>query len=135
MTWDEVASLLEAAAPGTTWRTSKGAIDPPSSAGAVRAAGLPRGELAGWRFPPTVTCLGLHVHEYPGEYVAHLDRVHPACDLPEHLMVDAPELIFAAVAGGAVGLVLAGRRHRVAGATVGALVGAVVAGVAGGGRR
>lgn len=121
--WSEVAAALAVKPPGATIQIDKATINPPAEAGAVRSPGLPRGEDVGWRFPPSITCQGLHVREYAAVYVAHLDRVHPDCDLVEHVAQDAPELVAGAVIGGFVGLVLAGKSSRILGTALGGLVG------------
>lgn len=129
--WPEVAAVLATKPPGTTLQIDKAAIVAPADAGAVRSPGLPRGEDVSWRFPPSITCQGLHVREYPAVYVAHLDRVHPDCDLVEHVAQDAPELVAGAIIGGFVGLVVGGRSSRVLGAALGGLAGVAATVLAG----
>jgi len=128
--WAEVEEQLASRPLGTILTIPRTAIEAPSVAGATVAVGLPRGELRGWRFPPTVTCRGLHVHEFAEHYEAHLDAVHPACDLLAHARADAPELLVLGLVGAALGLLAAGGRRSgrgLVGAGLGALTGVLVA--------
>ena len=78
---------------------------------------------------PDAACRGLHVHEFGDRWEAHLDRVHPACDLVEHLRQDAPQGLcltttsIGAAIGGVAGRTLAGALF---GGGVGLLVGLVI---------
>lgn len=128
--WDEVEASLRLWPPGVELVLSRQSMPHPSTAGAVTAIGLPRGQLADWRFPPAADCQGLHVHEYAERWVAHLDRVHPDCGRIEHLRVDAPRvLVGVAMSLGAIFGALADREHRrrglVLGMTAGTCLGAV----------
>lgn len=57
--------VLEGLPAGTELPLSRESIAHPHAEGTVRSLGWPRGQVADWRFPPTRTCRGLHVHEYP----------------------------------------------------------------------
>lgn len=122
--WMDVRIELEAALAGTEVTLARESMAHPRDAGAVRRIGWPRGQVADWRFPPTPTCRGLHVHEFGDRWVAHLDRVHPDCDLLGHLQHDAPQVLVGGtlLAGGLLG-VLVDRPGR--GFTVGTLAGAL----------
>ena len=102
-TWAEVEAELAAAPPGAQASYGRDEIGHPGAAGAVAGVGLPRGQLADWRFPPTASCRGLHVHEFAERWVAHLDQVHPACDPVGHLFQDAPIVLLAIGAGAMLG--------------------------------
>lgn len=132
MSWSEVERRLAAQAPGAVLVVKRTGIETPAAAGAVLALGLPRGELRGWRFPPSITCSGLHVHEYADHYVAHLDQVHPACDLLGHVQADAPELLAVGTVGAFLGFLGGGGVRRPGRALVGAVVGAVLGAAAAG---
>ena len=88
MTWDEVRARVAALPRGGVLAIPKGAIAHPASAGAVRAVGLPVGQLRDFRFPPDRACQGVHVHEYARDWRVHLDRVHPSCSLLGHFFAD-----------------------------------------------
>jgi hypothetical protein len=102
MTWGQVRAQLDAA-PETTVVLSKRSIAHPEEAGAMRSSGLPRGQIADWRFPPDEFGRGVHVHEYEDRWSAHLDEVHPDEDAFRHLARDTavlPLLLFAALGFG-----------------------------------
>jgi hypothetical protein len=123
--WDGVRAQLEAGSAGARVVVELGA-PAPGAAGARRDLGLPVGQLADWRFPPGADCTGLHVHEHADRYEAHLDQVHPACGLVEHVRADAPQLLV--VGGALVGTWIAlggGAGRAIAGLLLGAAVGAV----------
>lgn len=130
--WMEVRHVLEGLPAGTCIPLSRGSIAHPYMERAVHSLGWPRGQVADWRFPPTRTCRGLHVHEYPERWVAHLDRVHPDCDPLGHLQHDAPQLLVGGtvLAGGLLGLLLVRRQGRgfAMGSTAGLLIGLVLVG-------
>jgi hypothetical protein len=88
MTWDEVREWLRGERPGRELFIRKASIRHPRESGAAPSSGLPRGQLADWRFAPDLDCRGLHVHEFAARYRVHLDRVHPACDVFGHFMRD-----------------------------------------------
>lgn len=126
MTWADVLAHLEAAPAGTRRSFARAAMPHPREAGAVVGLGLPvAGKIDDWRFPPTGSCHGLHIHEHADCWVAHLDQVHPACDAVEHLRVDAPRVYIAAASalGALVGALARG--------TVGGIVGGLVGGLFG----
>lgn len=123
--WAEVRAMLEQLPERAQILVPIGAMPHPRLAGAQRSVGLPRGQLADWRFPPAVDCTGLHVHEQAAGFVAHLDLVHPDCSVVGHLQADAPQVLVGAGAGlGALGGLLVGR--SLAGAVVGALAGVLL---------
>ena len=124
-TWEDVALLLATMPAGGEVFVARGELPAPSDAGASLSVGLPRGQLADWRFPPRADCVGLHVHELEDGWRAHLDRVHPACGVVQHLQADAPAVLL--LAGPLVGVLVGalGRRPGlglVAGLVVGVLL-------------
>lgn len=126
MRWADVRDALETMPRGEVVVVPRGGIAHPRAEGAARSLGWPRGQIADWRFPPTVLCRGLHVHEYADRWVAHLDRVHPRCDPIEHLRHDAPAVLVsgAALVGGLVGVLVGrGRRGLATGFVTGAALG------------
>jgi hypothetical protein len=121
--WADVRLQIEAS-PGSRVAVDLGA-PPPATAGARRDLGLPVGQLADWRFPAAADCTGLHVHEHADRYEAHIDQVHPACGLVEHVRVDAPQLLVVIGALVGTGLGLGGGTGRaVLGLVLGAALGA-----------
>lgn len=124
--WLEVRLMLEGQPAGVQMALTRGSIAHPREEGAVRSLGWPRGQIADWRFPPTPTCRGLHVHEHPDRWVAHVDRFHPDCDPLGHLLHDAPQLLVggAALVGAVAGVCADRRRGR--GLTVGTTAGIVL---------
>ena len=94
-----------------------------SSGGLTLSLGLPYGQVADHRLR-YANCVGLHVRDFGAYYEAHLDRVHPVCDLVEHLRQDAPGTYIASgtALGALAALVLS--RHPAA-----ILAGAVAGGV------
>jgi hypothetical protein len=89
-TWDDVRAALLDQPCGTVIAYAKTSLPAPSSAGAIASVGLPVGQTADWRFPPDADCRGLHVQDFGDTWHAHIDRVHPTCDLLEHIRQDAP---------------------------------------------
>lgn len=89
-TWDDVQATLLAQECGTVLDLPKTSLPTPQSAGARASFGLPVGQSADWRFPPDAQCRGLHVQDFGTDWRAHIDRVHPDCDLIEHIRYDAP---------------------------------------------
>lgn len=102
----------------------------PQLGGARRDIGLPAGQLADWRFAPGPDCTGVHVHEFADRYVAHLDRVHPACSIVGHVRSDAPQLLvgLGILGGAAVGARSGGVGGLLLGALAGAALGAALRG-------
>jgi hypothetical protein len=128
-TWAAVHRELVARPARTVLRFPLWALPDPRLHGASDSVGLPAGQGADLRFPPDPACRGLHVHAFADRWEAHLDRVHPACDLLEHLRQDAPVALY--VAGTSIGAALGGivgksGGHALAGAGVGLLVAAIV---------
>lgn len=123
-TWAEVEAELARRPRGTWLGLSKLALPPPAIAGASRSLGLNAGQRADWRFPPTVSCQGLHVHEHDEHYVAHLDAVHPACAPLGHLVADAPLVALCGVLGAITGAACRGALGGAAGLLAGAALGA-----------
>jgi hypothetical protein len=127
--WLTVLTELQAQPLGARVTRLRGDIEAPALAGAIASTGLPSpGKLADWRFPPTASCMGLHVHEHADRWVAHLDRVHPECSGAEHLRVDAPAIFvtLSSAVGGAVGFVARGALGSAVGTLVGALLGGLL---------
>lgn len=127
--WLAVLDYLRDAPAGESLAFDKATIAHPREAGAHVSVGWPTGQLADYRFPPDSACRGLHVHEHPDRWVAHLDRVHPDCDVGEHLRRDAHGAL---LCGGAVlGAVLGGTMTKkgsgaLAGAGLGLLAAALL---------
>lgn len=99
----------------------------PRVCGAELSVGWPTGQRSDLRFPPDAACRGLHVHRFADRWEAHLDRVHPDCDLLEHLRQDAPQALV--VVGTGIGAALGGMvgksaSHAVVGAGIGFLLSA-----------
>jgi hypothetical protein len=128
-TWSDIEAQLEAAPYHQRVRVGLGELPHPRDAGARESTGLPApGKIADWRFPPTASCQGLHVHQLADGWVAHLDQVHPACDPVEHLRVDAPGFFVAltSAAGGVIGSVARGPLGGLVGGLLGSVFGLVV---------
>lgn len=124
--WGSVLLRMTAQS-GVRLRYPKASLPHPREAGARPSIGLPVGQTADYRFPPDHECRGLHVQEFSDHWLVHLDRVHPACDLMEHLRQDAPIAWTStgAFLGGLVGLLIGRTKDAfLAGAGVGALVAA-----------
>jgi hypothetical protein len=121
--WDDVRAQIEAA-PGSRVTLGLEGTPHPQEAGATRDLGLPVGQLDDWRFPPAGDCTGMHVHRFADRWVAHIDRVHPACSLVGHVRADAPQLLVG------VGLALGAAVGARSGA-VGCILGAVLGGLSG----
>ncbi len=90
--WALAARHVRGFSPGTYVRFPKHALPNPREAGARVSVGLPVGQLADYRFPPDRGCTGIHVHEHHDHWAVHLDRVHPDCDVIEHVRRDAPDM-------------------------------------------
>jgi hypothetical protein len=129
MNWASVYGHLLQQPSGAVFRVAKWALPDPRAHGAVPSIGWPAGQSADLRFPPDAACRGLHVHEFVDRWEAHLDRVHPDCDLVEHLRRDAPRALYAtttsagALIGGFASKTLVGAFF---GGGVGLVVGLVV---------
>lgn len=124
MTWLEIEAELRQLPPGASLSFARDQLPHPQDAGAARSIGVPSGQVADWRFAPTADCRGLHVHELADGWRAHLDAIHPSCDLLGHLQADAPgTLLVAGVLTGAAAGALLGRAVGPAalGATLGFL--------------
>lgn len=122
--WRMVRAQLESHAPGTILRVPKTAAPSPREAGADLSVGWPVGQQGDFRFGPESDCRGLHVREFEDRWEAHLDAVHPACSVLDHMVRDAPDgLVLGGVAVGAlVGLAVS---RDTAGAVAGAGLGAL----------
>lgn len=129
MNWTSVYGHLLQQPAGAVVRVTKGALPDPRLHGATPSVGWPAGQSADFRFAPDAACRGLHVHEFPDRWEAHIDRVHPDCDLVEHLRQDAPQALYAtttsvgALIGGLAGRTLASAFF---GGGAGLLVGLVI---------
>lgn len=130
--WDHVLQHLSRRAYGTVVRIPRRRLPHPRTTNMVRSAGLWKGQAEDWRFRLR-DCTGFHVHVYTNHYEAHLDRVHPECDLVEHLRHDAPGAYVATttVGGGGIGAGLGALIGGKEGAVVGGLFGALVGGLFG----
>ena len=127
--WASVYEYVARFPSGQRVEYPRASIAHPREAGAVVSAGWPVGQSADYRFPPDSWCRGLHVQEYPGKWVVHLDRVHPACDLGEHARLDAPAAwcIGGAVLGAAFGAAMSKKGEgALAGAGLGLLAAALL---------
>jgi len=129
--WLQVFAQVEQHPPRTPVRIEKAGLPHPRDAGARVSVGIPRGQIADFRFPPDHRCRGLHVQDFGDHWQVHVDEVHPACDVLDHLRVDAPGgwVSGGAVVGGIVGLLLGrSKGAMLAGAGIGALLAASTAG-------
>ena len=112
LTWDDVHDELARRSPRTVLTLARGALPDPRTLGARESIGLPRGQGADLRFPSDATCRGLHVHAFPDRWEAHLDQVHPECDLLGHLRRDAPTALVAFVTGATLAFIAAAAHYR-----------------------
>src|SRR4051812_36024576 len=98
LTWAQVALHLKSQPPRSLLRLEKYAVQHPRDGGLHPSIGLPVGQQADYRlgYP---NCGGLHVRDYGTHYVAHLDRVNPACDPVGHVFQDTPQLAGTAALG------------------------------------
>ncbi len=114
LTWNDVHDELARRPPRTVFPLARGALPDPRALGARESIGLPRGQRGDLRFPPDAACRGLHVQAFPDRWEAHLDQVHPECDLLGHLRRDAPTALVALVTGATVAFIAAATRYRAA---------------------
>ncbi len=112
LTWDDVHDELARRPARTVLRVARGALPDPRALGARESVGLPRGQGADLRFPPDAACRGLHVQAFADRWEAHLDQVHPECDLLGHLRRDAPAALVALVTGATLAFIAAATRYR-----------------------
>jgi hypothetical protein len=112
LTWAEVHDELARRPPRTVLPLDRGALPDPRALGARESVGLPRGQGVDLRFPPDAACRGLHVQAFPDRWEAHLDQVHPECDLLSHLRRDAPTALAALVTGATLAFIAAATRYR-----------------------
>lgn len=129
--WHGVRSELLQLPIGTVAHYTKAGAPHPRDAGARLSMGWPVGQITDYRFDPEHDCSGMHVHELVTHWAVHIDRVHPACDLIEHVRRDKPDSLYwgGAVVGGLVGAALGGKRDSaLAGAAFGLLAAAVIHG-------
>ena len=87
-TWAEVYWYLTQAEKGSTVEVHKSVIAHPSYNGAYKSVGLPKGQIADWRFPPDPEGRGLHIHDVGWGWRAHLDEVHPDHSIVGHFVRD-----------------------------------------------
>jgi len=117
LTWQDVHSELALQPPRTVIVLMRDALPDPRALGALVSIGLPCGQQADLRFAPDASCRGLHVQEFTDRWEAHLDQVHPKCDLLRHLQRDAPAALVAiVVVMGTLALVTAAMHYRAYGA-------------------
>jgi hypothetical protein len=88
MTWDAIRVWLLRERPGRELSIHRTRIAHPADAGALSSVGLPRGQVADWRFPADGQCRGVHVREFRARYRVHMDRAHPSCGLLDHFFRD-----------------------------------------------
>ena len=122
ITWQYVVRHIQG--PGLEGAVSvrRSDVPHPGAAGATRSTGMPAGQSADWRFPPSADRRGVHVQAVDDNWRVHVDEVHPGCDPFEHARRDAPVVwcLGTAAVGAAMGKAIG---KPVAGALVGALVG------------
>ncbi len=126
MTWSDVLAYLRQQPSHACAGVRKWEVEHPQAAGLRRSLGLPVGQLADWRM---LGCgHGLHVREYADRYTAHIDHVNPNCDLPGHVVSDAPKVAGGAALGALLGLALGeSPRAMMLGALIGGALGASAA--------
>jgi len=127
-TWTDVIANLRPYAMGTILRFPKGRLPHPKTFGMTESVGLPEGQAADYR-KVLQGGRGLHVKDFATHYEAHVDAVHPAVNLHEHLRVDAPGTYVAG--GAALGALLGSamgksKESALVGAAVGGLVAALM---------
>jgi len=128
MTWNEIVAHLRQQPARSCISLWKRQVEHPTAAGLRRSLGLPVAQVADWRMPGCGH--GLHVREYADRYTAHIDQVNPNCDLPGHVIADAPKVAGGAALGALLGLILGESAGAMA---IGALLGgAIGAGAAAG---
>lgn len=126
MTWPQVVQHLKSKPAGTLFRVEKYQVQHPRDGGLHLSFGLPVGQQADYRLSYP-NCGGLHVRDYGTHYVAHLDRVNPACDPVGHVIQDTPSLAGGAALGALVGLLIGRSKEAlIAGAALGAVLGIAV---------
>ena len=104
--WSVIHDRLRVEPAGTQLAYEKRSLPHPRAAGAYPSVGWPAGQLADFRFPSDSECSGLHVHEFDDNWVVHIDRAHPCCDLrAQHVDTDPASAIASggALIGAAVG--------------------------------
>lgn len=122
-TWSEVVTALRAN-PYQRIVLPKNQILHPQQAGFYPSVGLPKGQVADWRFA-LADCAGVHVWDCGALWKIHLDQVDPSCSVPEHLLRDAPEVVvpLTTAAGAAAGAIIGGGKGALIGGGLGALLG------------
>jgi len=123
--WERVMAQARTVPPRTFIQYPKYQLPHPRDAGARVSVGLPRGQIADYRFPPDHRCRGLHVQEFDGCWEIHVDEVHPECGALDHLRRDAPGAwtCLGAAVGGLLGAALGRSKGAAAiGAGLGALL-------------
>jgi hypothetical protein len=121
--WADIAENLKVRPPGALVRVEKHRVQHPRDGGLHLSAGLPVGQQADYRmsYPG---CGGLHVRDFGAYYVAHLDRVNPACDPLGHVLEDVPHFAGGVAVGALIGLLFGRSKEAlVAGAVIGAAIG------------
>lgn len=127
--WDDVRRVLTSSEHHRMLVIPKASVPDPSSAGALRSIGLPRGQSADFRFPPDAACQGVHVQDFGDSWRVHLDLVHPACSILDHVRSDTPRLgayVSATALGALAGGVYKGPRGAIVGASAGILASLLV---------
>ncbi len=114
LTWEDVHGELARRPPRTVVTLAREALPDPRALGARASIGLLRGQRADLRFAPDASCRGLHVQAFADRWEAHLDQVHPECDLLGHLRRDAPAALVAVVVGGTLAFIAAATHYRAA---------------------
>ena len=75
----------------------------PKQSGFYAHVGLPKGQMADYRYALT-DGRGIHVREYDGTYAVHWDEVDPSVNVVGHLVRDAPGVVLLGAL--ALGLIL-----------------------------
>lgn len=88
MPWPDIVREVNALPYGTELEFQRSELPSPTDYGATRSYGLPRGQEADYRFPPSADGSGIHVRAYKTTYRVHRDRVHPGVSLIGHFFAD-----------------------------------------------
>lgn len=131
ISWSDVVVQLWPPDASRRLRIPRGLIPHPLTVRNMRpSVGLPEGQLRDFRAVLEPTSAGLHVKEFANHYEAHVDAVHPAHGVAEHVRVDAPGALIGgsaalgAIIGASIG---ASGPASAVGALVGGLLGVFVA--------
>ncbi len=117
LTWNQVAAYLHTQPAHSCMNILKWQVEHPTAAGLRPSLGLPVGQMGDWRYS---SGHGLHVREYFDRYTVHVDSVNPNCDLPGHIVSDAPMIAAGVALGALIGLALG---ENAGAMMVGALIG------------